>query len=41
MKKEMAVQSTPVFLPGEFYGLGSLVAYSPWGWRESDMTEVT
>ena len=26
--------STPVFLPGEFHGL-----YSPWGHRESDMTE--
>ena len=26
--------STPVFLPGEFYGL-----YSPWGHKELDMTE--
>ena len=25
--------STPVFWPGEFYGL-----YSPWGWKESDTT---
>ena len=31
--------STPVFLPGEFHGLRSLVDYSPWGRKESDMTE--
>ena len=31
-------QSTPVFLPGEFYGQGSLVDYSPWGYKESDTT---
>ena len=30
---------TPVFLPGEFYGERSLVGYSPWGCKESDMTE--
>ena len=23
-------QPTPVFLPGKFHGLGSLVGYSPW-----------
>ena len=28
-----------VFLPGEFLGQRSLVAYSPWGHRESDTTE--
>ena len=27
-------RSTPVFWPGEFHGL-----YSPWGCKESDMTE--
>ena len=32
-------QLTPVFLPGEFYGQRSLVGYSPWGHRESGMTE--
>ena len=32
-------QPTPVFLPGEFYGQRSLVGYSPWGHKESDMTE--
>ena len=32
---------TPVFLPGEFYGLRSLVGLSPWGGKESDMTEHT
>ena len=30
---------TPVFLPGEFHEQRSLVGYSPWGHRESDMTE--
>ena len=32
-------QSTPVFLPGESHGQRSLVGYSPWGHKESDMTE--
>ena len=36
-----AWQPTPVFLPRESYGQRSLVGYSPWGHRESDMTEVT
>ena len=30
---------TPVFLPGEFQGQRSLAGYSPWGYKESDMTE--
>ena len=30
---------TLVFLPGEFYGQGSLAGYSPWGRKESDTTE--
>ena len=30
---------TPVFLPGESHGRRSLVGYSPWGRKESDMTE--
>ena len=30
---------TPVFLPGESHGQRSLVGYSPWGRKESDMTE--
>ena len=29
----------PVFLPGELHGQKSLVGYSPWGRKESDMTE--
>ena len=29
---------TPVFLPGKFHGLRSLVSYRPWGCKESDMT---
>ena len=32
-------QLTPVFLPGAFHGQRSLVGYSPWGHKESDMTE--
>ena len=32
-------QPTPVLLPGKFHGWRSLVGYSPWGDKESDMTE--
>ena len=32
-------QPTPVFLPGESHGQRSLVGYSLWGCKESDMTE--
>ena len=32
-------QPTPVLLPGQFHGQRSLVGYSPWGRKESDMTE--
>ena len=34
-------QPTPVFLPGESQGWGSLVGCHLWGRTESDMTEVT
>ena len=34
-------QPTPVFLPWESQGLGSLVGYRLWGHTESDTTEVT
>jgi len=34
-----AWQITPVFLPGKSQGQRSLVGYSPWGHKESDMTE--
>ena len=30
---------TPVFFPGESHGQRSLVGYSPWGLKKSDMTE--
>ena len=30
---------TPVFLPGNFHGWRSLLCCSPWGCKESDMTE--
>ena len=32
-------QPTPVFLPEEFHGQRSLIGYSPWGHKESDMTQ--
>ena len=32
-------QPTPVFLPGESHGQRSLAGYSPWGRKESGMTE--
>ena len=32
-------QATPVFLPGEFQGQRSLVCYSPWCRKGSDMTD--
>ena len=38
LEKAMA---TPVFLPGESQGRGSLMGCSPWGRTESDTTEVT
>ena len=31
-------QPTPVFLPGESHGQRTLIGYSPWGRKESDMT---
>ena len=34
-----AWQPTPAFLPGESHGQKSLVGYSLWGLKESDMTE--
>ena len=34
-------QPTPVFLPGESQGQGSLVGYRLWGRTESDTTELT
>ena len=37
LEKAMATHS--VFLSGEFHGQRSLEGYSPWGRRESDMTE--
>ena len=37
LEKEMA--TTPVFLPGKSHGQKSLADYSPWGYKELDMTE--
>ena len=34
-------QPAPVFLPGKFHGQRNLAGYSPWGHKESDMTERT
>ena len=39
LEKEMA--TTPVFLPGESQGRGSLVGCCLWGRTESDTTEAT
>ena len=39
LEKEMA--PTPVFLPGESQGRGSLGGCRLWGHTESDMTEAT
>ena len=33
------IYTIPVFLPGKFHGQRSLAGYSPWGHKESDMTE--
>ena len=38
-RKERNGLPTPVFLPGEFSWQRSLAGYSPWGCKESDMTE--
>ena len=37
--EERAWQLTPVFLPGEFHRERSLAGCSPWGRKESEMTE--
>ena len=34
-------QPSPVFWPGESHGQRGRTGYSPWGHKESDMTEVT
>ena len=39
LEEEMATHS--VFLAGESHRQRSMVGYSPWGHKESDMTEVT
>ena len=36
-----AIDSTPVFLPGESQGQGNLVGCHLWGQAEPDTTEVT
>ena len=41
MQQRRKWHPTPVFLPGEFQGRGSLVGCSPWGCIESDTTEAT
>ena len=32
-------QPTPISLPGKFHGRRSLAGYSPWGQKDSDMTD--
>ena len=36
---EEAWQPIPIFLPGKFHGQKNLAGYSPWGCKESNMTE--
>ena len=36
---EKGMQPTPISLPGKSHGQRSLVGYSPWALRKSDMTE--
>ena len=36
---EKGMATTPVFLPGEFHGQKSLVGYSSWSHKESNITE--
>ena len=36
LEEDMA--TTPVFLPGNPHGQRSLAGYSPWGYKELDMT---
>ena len=38
---EEGIQPIPVLLPGKFHGQRSLTGYSPWGHKESGMTEHT
>ena len=38
---EEGMQPTPILLPGESHGQRNLMGYSPWGFKESNMTEVT
>ena len=35
------MQPTPVFLPGESHGQRSLVGYSPWGHKETQLSTHT
>ena len=36
---EKGMAPTPVFLPGQFHGQGSLAGFSPRGYKELDTTE--
>ena len=38
---EKGMATPPVFLPEESHGQRGQEGYSPWGCRESDMTEAT
>ena len=39
MAMQYCLNMAPIFLPGKFHGQKSLVGCSPWGCKESDMTE--
>ena len=34
-------QYAPIFLPEKFHGQKTLMSYSPWGYKELDMTKHT
>ena len=36
---EKGMATTPVFLPGEFHEQRSLAGYSPWGCKESGLSD--
>ena len=39
--QEDPLQAAPVLLPRKYHGKRRLAGYSPWGPKESDMTEYT
>ena len=40
LSQEKKMEDTLVFMPEKSHGQRSLVGYSPWGHKESDVTEL-